>query len=114
MVQDHSFRPPYFHRNCMTEFMGLIVGEYEAKKDGFCKGGASLHSCMTPHGPDTKTFEVASTMELCPMKLEGTMAFMFESSYFVKLSQYGMDTKKNEEYYKCWEGLKSNFPKDKQ
>ncbi|XP_048235342.1 homogentisate 1,2-dioxygenase isoform X2 [Ricinus communis] len=57
LVAEHTFRPPYYHRNCMSEFMGLIYGGYEAKADGFVPGGASLHSCMTPHGPDTKTYE---------------------------------------------------------
>jgi homogentisate 1,2-dioxygenase len=56
-VQEHTFRPPYYHRNVMSEFMGLILGEYEAKKDGFLPGGASLHSTMAPHGPDRKTFD---------------------------------------------------------
>jgi len=109
VVQENSFRPPYYHRNCMSEFMGLIKGEYEAKKDGFCMGGASLHSCMTPHGPDTKTFEGASTCELKPVKIENTMAFMFESSYFFKLTPFAAQSPTNAEYFKCWEGLKSNF-----
>lgn len=58
LVAEHTFRPPYYHRNCMSEFMGLIHGGYEAKADGFLPGGASLHNCMTPHGPDTKSYEV--------------------------------------------------------
>merc|ERR1712137_455088 len=109
VVQENSFRPPYYHRNCMSEFMGLIKGEYEAKKDGFCMGGASLHSCMTPHGPDTKTFEGASTCELKPVKIENTMAFMFESSYFFKLTPFAANHNLRVEYYQCWQGLKSNF-----
>lgn len=109
MVQEHSFRPPYFHRNCMSEFMGLIVGEYEAKKDGFRCGGGSLHSCMTPHGPDDKTFEFASKQPNDPQKLVGTMAFMFESSYIFKLTPYAASTNKNEHYNDCWQGLKNNF-----
>ncbi|KAL6535956.1 hypothetical protein OROHE_012800 [Orobanche hederae] len=62
LVAEHTFRPPYYHRNCMSEFMGLIHGGYEAKADGFLPGGASLHSCMTPHGPDTKTYEQLSAV----------------------------------------------------
>ncbi|CAI9738626.1 homogentisate 1,2-dioxygenase-like isoform X2 [Octopus vulgaris] len=80
-VQEHTFRPPYYHRNCMSEFMGLIKGAYEAKESGFLPGGGSLHSMMTPHGPDAECFEKSSTMDLKPIKIaEGTMAFMFESS----------------------------------
>jgi homogentisate 1,2-dioxygenase len=83
-VQENTFRPPYYHRNCMSEFMGLIQGQYEAKKEGFKPGGASLHSCMTPHGPDAKTFEGASNAALKPERVaEGTMAFMFESCFMV-------------------------------
>lgn len=104
-VKDHTFRPPWYHRNCMSEFMGLIRGEYEAKVDGgFVPGGSSLHSCMTGHGPDKASFEKASTAELVPFKLPDTMAFMFESSYIFKVSEYA---EKNFEkgYYKCWQDL---------
>ena len=89
--------------------MGLIKGVYEAKKEGFREGGASLHSCMTPHGPDTKTFEIESTCKLEPYKLSGTMSFMFESTFLFKLTPYSMSSTINSNYYKCWEGLKSNF-----
>lgn len=94
--------------------MGLIKGEYEAKKDGFAMGGASLHSSMTPHGPDAKTFEAASNGELRPAQLEGTMAFMFESSYFFKLSEYALSPDLLiPQYFECWQGLKSNFDENK-
>ncbi|KAJ8942123.1 hypothetical protein NQ318_000718 [Aromia moschata] len=68
-VQEHTFRPPYYHRNCMSEFMGLIFGEYEAKKGAFLPGGATLHSIMTPHGPDYNCFEAASKEELKPVRV---------------------------------------------
>lgn len=72
-VQEHTFRPPYYHRNCMTEFMGLISGEYEAKKGGFKPGGATLHSIMAPHGPDVQCFENASKEDLRPARVaDGT------------------------------------------
>ncbi|GCB63378.1 hypothetical protein scyTo_0009656 [Scyliorhinus torazame] len=81
-VADHTFRPPYYHRNCMSEFMGLIKGHYEAKEEGFLPGGGSLHSIMTPHGPDAECFEKASKAKLEPERVaDGTMAFMFESSF---------------------------------
>ena len=75
----HTFRPPYYHRNTMSEFMGLISGQYEAKRDGgFMPGGASLHTCMTPHGPDTQTFESAITDEVeAPAEIKGSLAFMW-------------------------------------
>ncbi|XP_049318616.1 homogentisate 1,2-dioxygenase isoform X5 [Bactrocera dorsalis] len=68
-VQEHTFRPPYYHRNCMSEFMGLIFGKYEAKNNGFLPGGATLHSIMTPHGPDYQCFENASRAELIPERV---------------------------------------------
>lgn len=96
----------------MSEFMGLIHGNYEAKKEGFRPGGATLHSIMIPHGPDVNCFEAASKEELKPCRVaEGTMAFMFESCLGLAVTKWGLKTceKLDEEYYKCWKGLKSNF-----
>uniref|UniRef100_A0A673BDB4 Homogentisate 1,2-dioxygenase n=1 Tax=Sphaeramia orbicularis TaxID=375764 RepID=A0A673BDB4_9TELE len=111
-VADHTFRPPYYHRNCMSEFMGLIKGHYEAKEEGFQPGGASLHSMMTPHGPDADCFEKNSSAELKPERVaEGTMAFMFESSYSMAVTKWGLETcqKLDKSYYQCWEPLRSHF-----
>ncbi|XP_068150731.1 homogentisate 1,2-dioxygenase [Drosophila tropicalis] len=111
-VQEHTFRPPYYHRNCMSEFMGLILGRYEAKEDGFAAGGATLHSMMTPHGPDVKCFEGASKAKLIPERIaEGTQAFMFESSLSLAVTKWGEETcqKLDAEYYECWQSLKDNF-----
>jgi homogentisate 1,2-dioxygenase len=110
MVAEDTFRPPWFHRNLMNEFMGLIVGQYDAKAEGFVPGGASLHNCMSGHGPDAETFERASAAELKPQKLEGTMAFMFETQLVVRPTKFAMETKiLQHEYYECWQGLKKNF-----
>lgn len=79
MVAEHTFRPPYFHRNMMSELMGLIEGEYDAKQEGFAVGGASIHNCMAGHGPDAQTFETATHEALAPVRYENTLAFMFES-----------------------------------
>ncbi|XP_071438914.1 homogentisate 1,2-dioxygenase [Hetaerina americana] len=111
-VQEHTFRPPYYHRNCMSEFMGLILGNYEAKEEGFLPGGASLHSMMTPHGPDAKCFEDASNAKLVPTRVaDGTQAFMFESSLSLALTKWGAETcnKLDADYYKCWQPLRKHF-----
>ncbi|XP_008545920.1 homogentisate 1,2-dioxygenase [Microplitis demolitor] len=110
-VQENTFRPPYYHRNCMSEFMGLIKGRYEAKEDGFQAGGGSLHTMMTPHGPDVKCFESASNADLKPEKIaEGTMAFMFETSLCMGLTSWAAESKKlDTNYYNCWKGLKKYF-----
>ncbi len=79
LVAEDTFRPPWYHRNLMSEFMGLVYGEYDAKPDGFKPGGASLHNCMVPHGPDEEAFDKASHADLKPQKLDDTLAFMFES-----------------------------------
>ena len=80
LVAQHTFRPPSFHRNIASEFMGLITGEYDAKAEGFAPGGASLHNSMTGHGPDAATYEKASTRDLSQADvITGTMAFMFET-----------------------------------
>jgi len=111
-VADKTFRPPYYHRNCMSEFMGLIYGNYEAKEDGFAPGGASLHSMMSPHGPDAECFDKLSVAKLMPQRVaDGTMAFMFESSLSLAVTNWGnkLCGKVDPEYYKCWQGLKKNF-----
>lgn len=111
-VQEHTFRPPYYHRNCMSEFMGLIFGNYEAKEEGFRPGGASLHSMMIPHGPDVQCFDVASKGELTPVRVaDGTQSFMFETSLGLALTEWGEDTcrKVDASYFECWQGLKKNF-----
>ncbi|CAG8579680.1 7133_t:CDS:10 [Paraglomus occultum] len=111
-VQEHTFRPPYFHRNCMAEFMGLITGEYEAKAKGFLPGGASL---MTPHGPDATTFEKASNEKLVPTRVaDNTMAFMFESSLMLGTTQWALSTEVlQNDYEQVWNGLKSHFRTNK-
>jgi homogentisate 1,2-dioxygenase len=109
-VQEHTFRPPYFHRNCMAEFMGLLSGVYEAKKDGgFVPGGSSLHNMMTPHGPDRVCYEKASTAPLGPERVaEQMLAFMFESSLMLKQSPWAHDHKQAG-YIKVWDGLNRHF-----
>ncbi|KAL7218312.1 hypothetical protein ACSBR2_011558 [Camellia fascicularis] len=112
LVAEHTFRPPYYHRNCMSEFMGLIHGGYEAKADGFLPGGASLHSCMTPHGPDTKTYEatIALGNEAGPQRIADTMAFMFESCLIPRICPWALESPSiDPDYYQCWIGLKSHF-----
>ncbi len=88
MVAEDTFRPPWYHMNVMSEFMGLIYGQYDAKPEGFKPGGFSLHNCMLPHGPDRDAFEGASAAELKPRKLEGTMAFMLETRFPQRVTRY--------------------------
>lgn len=99
LVAEHTFRPPWYHMNVMSEFMGLIYGQYDAKTGGgFVPGGASLHNMMLPHGPDADAFEKASTAELAPHKLADTLAFMFETRYPQRVSAFaaGSDTLQKE------------------
>lgn len=96
----------------MSEFMGLIRGSYEAKEEGFRPGGATLHSMMTPHGPDANCFEVASKAELKPCRVaEGTQSFMFESSLMLAVTEWAEQTceKLDKAYYECWQPLKKYF-----
>jgi homogentisate 1,2-dioxygenase len=113
MRQD-TFRPPWYHRNTMSEFMGLIHGQYDAKTGGgFQPAGASLHNVMAAHGPDASTHEKASNAELKPMKVgEGSMAFMFESCYMVGVTEWGLKkcAKVQEDYNEeSWTPLKAHF-----
>ena len=110
LVAEHTFRPPWFHRNMMNEFMGLVFGEYDAKAEGFLPGGASLHNCMSGHGPDAETWEKASKAELKPVKLENTLAFMWETGLPVRPTKFALETKiLQHEYFECWQGLKKHF-----
>ncbi|MDR5866949.1 homogentisate 1,2-dioxygenase [Halomonas koreensis] len=110
MVAEDTFRPPYFHRNLMSEFMGLIHGEYDAKAEGFVPGGASLHNCMSPHGPDAETFEKASNAELTPQYQGNTLAFMFESRYAFQPTETALNADfRQRDYVDVWAGLDSHF-----
>jgi homogentisate 1,2-dioxygenase len=109
-VAEHTFRPPWFHRNFMSEFMGLIFGKYDAKEEGFLPGGASLHNSMSGHGPDTTTFEKAINAELKPEYLADTLAFMFEMRFVCRPTRWALETPLlQHDYYKTWEGLRSRF-----
>jgi homogentisate 1,2-dioxygenase len=109
LVAEDTFRPPWFHRNVMSEFMGLVHGQYDAKEEGFIPGGMSLHNCMVPHGPDTDATAKATNAELVPRKLTDTLAFMFESRYRFNLTKYALDDHQpDKNYVACWAGLKAN------
>ena len=110
LVAEDTFRPPWYHRNTMSEYMGLIYGQYDAKEEGFVPGGGSLHNQMSAHGPDLDAFEKASNAALQPQKLSGTMAFMFESRYIIRPTKFAMDCAElQHEYSEVWQGLKKNF-----
>jgi homogentisate 1,2-dioxygenase len=108
MVAEDTFRPPWFHRNVMSECMGLINGDYDAKAEGFAPGGLSLHNLMAGHGPDISTWRAASEAELRPHKIEGAMAFMVESCWPFRPTEYGLESDAlQDDYDAAWGG----FPK---
>jgi homogentisate 1,2-dioxygenase len=111
MVAENTFRPPWFHRNFMNEFMGLIDGVYDAKEGGgFVPGGSSLHNCMSGHGPDADTYKKASTADLKPTKIDGTMAFMFETRFVCRPTAFAMSCAElQNDYWECWQGLVPEF-----
>ncbi|MDI7861185.1 homogentisate 1,2-dioxygenase [Rhizobiaceae bacterium n13] len=110
LVAEHTFRPPWYHRNIMSEFMGLIYGRYDAKEEGFVPGGMSLHNMMLAHGPDHAGFEKASETELKPVKLDSTMAFMFETRFPQQLTRFAAETESlQDDYTDCWNGLERKF-----
>ena len=106
MVAEDTFRPPWFHRNVMSEFMGLVTGAYDAKADGFAPGGASLHNRMSGHGPDQATYDAAIKAELKPHKIEGTLAFMFETRAPIRVTKWAQTTPLMQlDYDDCWSGF---------
>ena len=111
MVAEHTFRPPWFHRNVMSECMGLVKGEYDAKAGGFVPGGMSLHPCMSAHGPDAVSTERAIAAALAPQKLDNTMAFMFETSQVLRPTRFAMQSETLQpDYDSCWNGLARGLP----
>ncbi|MBP2302959.1 homogentisate 1,2-dioxygenase [Azospirillum picis] len=115
LAMQDTFRPPWFHRNYASEFMGLIHGVYDAKEEGFMPGGASLHNCMSGHGPDAETFEKASAADTSkPHYIRDTMAFMFETRSLIQPTRFALETAQlQHEYYRCWQGLKKHFNPEK-
>ncbi len=111
LAMQNTFRPPWFHRNVASEFMGLVLGAYDAKAEGFSPGGASLHNSMSGHGPDAETFEKASRADLSkPDVIKDTMAFMFETRHVLRPTQHAMASAQLQgEYYRCWQGLQKHF-----
>jgi homogentisate 1,2-dioxygenase len=112
MVAEHTFRPPWFHRNVMSEYMGLIEGSYDAKEGGFAPGGASLHNQMAGHGPDRASYEKAVVGDLQPQKIDSTMAFMFESRWVIRPTRWATQSPLCQpDYDDCWAGFdKAKLP----
>ncbi|MCW2909648.1 MAG: homogentisate 1,2-dioxygenase [Actinomycetia bacterium] len=110
LVGEDTFRPPWFHRNVMSEFMGLVRGAYDAKAEGFRPGGASLHNTFTSHGPDAETFARASRAELAPQKVADTLAFMFETRWMIIPTRQAMEAPHRQpDYDSVWAGLTPSF-----
>ncbi len=111
LVAQDTFRPPWFHRNVASEFMGLVHGAYDAKAEGFAPGGASLHNCMTGHGPDAGTFDKASAADLAkPDEIQDTMAFMFETRAVLRPTGQALEAShRQRDYQACWAGLRKHF-----
>jgi homogentisate 1,2-dioxygenase len=110
LVAEHSFRPPWFHRNVMSELMGLVHGVYDAKAEGFLPGGVSIHNCMSAHGPDVATYEKAVAAELKPQKIEDSLAFMWESRYVFRPTRFALSAHELQpDYDRVWDGFKKNF-----
>ncbi|MGB6356290.1 MAG: homogentisate 1,2-dioxygenase, partial [Steroidobacteraceae bacterium] len=110
-VAENTFRPPWFHRNVMSEFMGLIVGRYDAKAEGFEPGGATLHNQMSAHGPDLPSYRKASDASLEPQRIEDSMAFMFESRWVIRPTRFALDTPLlQRDYDGCWSGFEKADP----
>jgi homogentisate 1,2-dioxygenase len=111
LVAEHTFRPPWFHRNIASEFMGLVHGAYDAKAGGFVPGGASLHNCMSGHGPDATSFEKASSADVSrPDHIVDTMAFMFETRAVIHPTRQALEApQRQRDYQDCWRGLRKHF-----
>ena len=110
MVAEHTFRPPFFHRNDMSEFMGLVRGAYDAKADGFVPGGVSLHNCMSAHGPDRATFDKAVAADLAAAKDRRHARLHVRDPLAVRPTRFALETPSlQRDYDTCWAGFENNF-----
>jgi homogentisate 1,2-dioxygenase len=111
LAMEHTFRPPWFHRNVASEFMGLIEGKYDAKAGDFLPGGCSLHNCMSGHGPDAASYEKGTRSDTAtPERIADTMAFMFETRCVIRPTRFALEsTLLQRDYVDCWQGLKKHF-----
>ncbi len=111
LAMEHTFRPPWFHRNIASEFMGLIHGAYDAKAEGFKAGGTSLHNCMIGHGPDAETFDRGSSADTSKAHyIRDTMAFMFETRCAIRPTRFALESPQLQaNYYHSWQGLQKHF-----
>jgi homogentisate 1,2-dioxygenase len=110
MVAEQTFRPPWFHRNVMSELMGLVHGVYDAKAEGFLPGGVSIHNCMQPHGPDVPTFDKATQAELAPHRIDNTLAFMWESRWVFRPTKHALQAPQlQKDYDRVWDGFKKRY-----
>ena len=109
-VAENTFRPPWFHRNVMSELMGLVHGVYDAKAEGFLPGGVSIHNSMLAHGPDVATFQKASDAQLKPAKLDNALAFMWESRYVFRPTKFALSAPQlQKDYDQAWDGFKKLY-----
>jgi homogentisate 1,2-dioxygenase len=110
LVAEETFRPPWFHRNVMSELMGLVHGVYDAKAEGFLPGGVSIHNCLSAHGPDVATFQKASEAQLKPQKIDHTLAFMWESRYVFRPTKFALSARElQKDYDKVWDGFRKLY-----
>jgi homogentisate 1,2-dioxygenase len=110
MVAEHTFRPPWFHRNVMSELMGLVHGVYDAKAEGFLPGGVSIHNCMQPHGPDVPTLDRATQADLAPHRIDNTLAFMWESRWVFRPTKQALQSPQLQKGYdSVWDGFKKLY-----
>ena len=110
LVAEDTFRPPWYHRNVMSEFMGLIYGQYDARKSGFEPGAMTLHNSFVAHGPDAEVFAAASNAALAPQKLDDTLAFMFETRFPLEITRWALESPQLQtDYRACWSGLDRLF-----
>ena len=110
LVAEHTFRPPWYHKNIMSEFMGILYGTYDAKEEGFEPGGMSLHNSYFPHGPDHDAWTKATTGKQGPEKLSDTMSFMFETRYpLIPTGYAGSIPALQDDYPSVWHSLERHF-----
>ena len=111
LVMENTFRPPWYHRNIASEFMGNVYGMTDTKASGFLPGGASLHNCMVPHGPDAISFDKAMATDTSqPQKFSGALSVMFETRLMIRPTRYALESQQLQaDYSKSWDGLQKRF-----
>jgi homogentisate 1,2-dioxygenase len=108
-VAEHTFRPPYYHRNVATEFSYIVA--LPEPYSGFEKGAYFLSPSMTPHGISGRAHRQALEADDAPRRLpDGSIWVMFETALGLRLTPWAMASgNRDDAYHELWTDMPATF-----